>query len=50
MLKLDHLAALIALAAVVALSLWPLGGHVNGDHGETDGNASFERDNHGDAH
>ena len=50
MLKLDHLAALIAVAAVVALSLWPLGEHGNGNHDDTNGNASFQSNDHGNTH
>ena len=39
MFKLDHLAALITIAAIVALSLWPLEGHGGGDHEEDHGHA-----------
>jgi hypothetical protein len=36
MIKLDHIAGLIAVAAIVALSLWPLKGH-GGDEQEHGG-------------
>ena len=38
-LRLDHFALLIAIAAIVALSLWPLKGHGEGDHEENHGDA-----------
>lgn len=42
MIRLDHFAALIAVAAIVALSLWPLKGHGEGnqeEHGDESGGA-----------
>jgi carbonic anhydrase len=49
MLKLDHIAALIAVAAIVALSLWPLPSHGDGGHDE-DGHGEAHGDDHGDSH
>ena len=37
MLKLDYFAVLIVVAAIVALSLWPLKGHDEGEHEDTGG-------------
>ena len=39
MFKLDYFAVLIAIAAIVALSLWPLKSHGEGDHEEDHGDA-----------
>ena len=39
MFKLDYLTAVIAVAAIVALSLWPLKSHGEGDHEEDHGDA-----------
>ena len=47
MIKLDHFALLIAVAAIVALSLWPLKSHGEGDHEEDHGDAG---DGHAAAH
>lgn len=42
MIKLDHIAVLIAITAIVALSLWPLKSHSDGEQHE-------EPEHHGDA-
>lgn len=39
MIKLDYFAVLIAVAAIVALSLWPLKGHGGDEHEEEPGDA-----------
>ena len=47
MIKLDYFAVLIAVAAIVALSLWPLKSHGEGEH-EEHGDAGGQED-HGNA-
>ena len=47
MIKLDHIAVLIAVAAIAALSLWPLSGRGEGEHEEEHGDAGDHGDEHG---
>ena len=49
MIKLDHIAVLIAVAAIAALSLWPLSGHGEGEHEEEHGDAGGQGEEHGNA-
>jgi len=48
MIKLDHIAVLIAVAAIVALSLWPLKSHDQGGQHEEQQEHNGHDDEHGD--
>jgi len=48
MIKLDYFAVLIAIAAIVALSLWPLKSHGGGEQEEEHGDGAGQEE-HGDA-
>ena len=53
-LSLDHIAVVIAIGAIVILSIWPLPSHHNGgdEHGGEHGDAHGEMhdDGHGNGH